>query len=126
MPAGIFSRETAVRGWTPPTWSFRDCWFQSCQFRDCDFSGAAFYGCAFSDCLMERCRLSAAYWRDCRLSGCKWDGADLRRCPAGRTARWRRALLRYVNFTSGVWEHFSVKNCDFTEVCHVRDAAGKK
>ena len=24
-------------------------------------------------------------------------------------------LLRYVNFTSGVWEHISVKGCDFTE-----------
>ena len=24
-------------------------------------------------------------------------------------------MLRYVNFTSGVWERISVKECDFTE-----------
>ena len=93
---------------------FRDCRFQSCRLRNCDFTGAAFYGCTFTGCLLENCRLSATYWKDCRLSGCKWDGADLRR------SRWKdsvleETLLRYVNFSGGVWERISVKECDFTE-----------
>ena len=113
LSGGTFSQETAA-GLDGSGLDFRDCRFQSCQFRDCDFSAAAFYGCTFTDCLLEGCRLSATYWRNCRLSGCKWDGADLRR------SRWKdstleETLLRYVNFTNGVWDCTSIKDCDFIE-----------
>ena len=113
LSGGAFSQETAA-DLDGSGLDFRDCRFQSCQFRECDFSAAAFYGCTFTDCLMENCRLPGTYWKDCLLSGCKWDGADLRR------SRWKDStleemLLRYVNFTSGVWEHISVKGSDFTE-----------
>ena len=113
LSGGAFSQETAA-DLDGSGLDLRDCRFQSCRFRDCDFSGAAFYSCVFTDCLMENCRLPATYWKDSRTSGWKWDGADLRR------SRWKDStleemLLRYVNFTSGVWEHISVKGCDFTE-----------
>ena len=113
LSGGDFSQETAAE-LDISGLDLRDCRFRSCRFRDCDFSGAAFYSCTFTDCLMEGCRLSASYWKDCRLSGGKWDGADLRR------SRWKDlslegALFRYVNFTSGVWERVSVRDCDFTE-----------
>ena len=113
LSAAVLSQETA-EGLDGSGLDFRDCRFQSCRLRNCDFTGAAFYGCTFTGCLLENCRLSAAYWEDCRLSGCKWDGADLRR------SRWKdsvleETLLRYVNFSGGVWERISVKECDFTE-----------
>lgn len=108
--AAVLSQENA-EGLDGSGLDFRDCRFQSCRLRNCDFTGAAFYGCTFTGCLLENCRLSATYWKDCRLSGCKWDGADLRR------SRWKdsvleETLLRYVNFSGGVWERISVKGCD--------------
>ena len=113
LSAAVLSQENA-EGLDGSGLDFRDCRFQSCRLRNCDFTGAAFYGCTFTGCLLENCRLSATYWKDCRLSGCKWDGADLRR------SRWKdsvleETLLRYVNFSGGVWERISVKGCDFTE-----------
>ena len=113
LSAAVLSQENA-EGLDGSGLDFRDCRFQSCRLRNCDFTGAAFYGCTFTGCLLENCRLSATYWKDCRLSGCKWDGADLRR------SRWKdsvleETLLRYVNFSGGVWERISVKECDFTE-----------
>ena len=110
LSAAVLSQENA-EGLDGSGLDFRDCRFQSCHLRNCDFTGAAFYGCTFTGCLLENCRLSATYWKDCR---CKWDGADLRR------SRWKdsvleETLLRYVNFSGGVWERISVKGCDFTE-----------
>lgn len=88
--------------------------FDGCQFTNCDFSGTAFYASSFRQCAFSNCRFRNTYWKDCQLADVKLDGCDFRKSRL-KNSTLEGVLMRYANFSDGVWEKDSFLNCSFRE-----------